>query len=79
MINRDRNGVKKYIREHNYDNMAKRNRAYHDQFRKELVKADKDRKREGGYKSKSGYDGTNIRTIVLTCYQVVVVAMITKR
>ena len=58
MINRDRNGVTKYIREHNYDNMAKRNRAYHDRFRKELAKADKDRKKGAEYKSKAGCEGT---------------------
>ena len=32
MINRDKHGVKKYIGEHNYDNIAKRNRAYHERF-----------------------------------------------
>ena len=56
LITRDKEGVKKYIREHDFNNMAKRNRSYHDRFRKELVKAQNDRKRGAEYKSKSGCD-----------------------
>ena len=50
LITRDKEGVKKYIREHDFNNMAKRNRSYHDRFRKELVKAQNDRKRGAEYK-----------------------------
>ena len=56
MSNRDKYGVQKYIGAHNFGNMAKRNRVYHDRFRKELGKAEKDRKRGASYKSKSGCD-----------------------
>ena len=54
MINRDKYGVQNYIRAHNFDNMAKRNRAYHDRFQKEFFRAGKDRKRGLEYKYKSG-------------------------
>ena len=62
--------MRKYFHEHNNELKAKRNKEYHDKFRKELVNQQKDRKRNAVYASGIGCETTeNINRCAKKMYE----------
>ena len=59
LILRDKKKVRKFFREHDHENMAKRNKLYHDKFRAELIKSQNDAKRGAVYSSMTTCEGSN--------------------